>query len=396
MDLTPFKNCLAHKHSLYISNEHKPYMPCCWFKPGVTASSYKEYQTKLSEIDITTGCRHCIEQESAGVQWSHRMLFKDPKELVIGVCFDNICNIKCITCSPYHSSQHINEWEKLDKFKNDAELKKYFVRIMEQGPSKLALIEDTIANSEFDKIRLEIFGGEPLINPVVIKFISWLVEKNYAPVTKLVITTNGTTSIQVIENSLEKFKQVTIQFSVDGITDTFELLRSGAVFDTMVNNVNYYRTLVKANPKYEYGFNFTLSWLNVTEFETFYHWLTANYQDVNSLHLTKLDGPLHYSIEMLPDDVRLQIVNNVKLDIPDSIQEFYPRSQFERLRDLFLDSVKFSSRDTTDHAVRLKNKALFENGKRAIEQLVKLRNCDIASLDKIYSMVDNSYRLNPD
>lgn len=332
-------------------------MPCCWFKPGVSASTYSEYQSKLSEIDIAAGCRHCIDQESAGATWSHRQLFKDVNELVIGVCFDNLCNIKCITCNPYYSSQHISEWEKLDKFNTRGLTKKYFNTMLDQGSSKLAMIEDTISNSSFNKLRLEIFGGEPLINPVVLKFIAWLAASDHADITELVITTNGTTSLTVIESELKNFKRVLIQFSVDGVDEAFDSMRYGADFDKMKVNVDYFRALTQLHNNLNYGFNFTLSWLNADSFLPYYNWLLLNYIDADSLHLTKLDRPEYYAVNLLPESRRDSLLS--------LLPQLAPNQQFQRLLDLYKESLQFTTNIDT---------ALLSQGINELKKLVTVRN----------------------
>jgi organic radical activating enzyme len=343
-------------------------MPCCWFKPGVDANTYSEYQTRLSEIDIAAGCKHCIDQEAAGATWSHRMLFKDPNELVIGVCFDNICNIKCVTCTPYHSSQHIEEWQALGKYQEYNVDKKYFVHIMKQGPSKLSLIEDTIKNSTFDKIRLEIFGGEPLINPVVYKFIDWLVFNGYAKKTKLVLTTNGTTNLVDIKDKLAEFDKVTVQFSVDGTGEVFDFLRFGAKFDTMKDNVDYFKEL-----GYEYGFNYTLSWMNVLAFTDFYNWALEHYPDAGTMHLTKLSGPKHYAVDLLPESIREHILSTL------SLKE--GSQQFQRIVNLYKESLQFSSPSNT---------ALLNKGIAEIKRLTTLRNTTLTSIEPILDLIEQN------
>ena len=52
MNIQPYKDCLAHKNSIYISNDDEPYKPCCWFKTGIKADSLADYRNKLSELDI--------------------------------------------------------------------------------------------------------------------------------------------------------------------------------------------------------------------------------------------------------------------------------------------------------------------------------------------------------
>lgn len=336
MDLTLYKNCLAHTNGVYISNEIAPYKPCCWFKTGIEATTAAEYKQKLAELDIEFNCSHCIKQESAGATWSHRQLFNKPREFVLGVCFDNICNLKCVTCSPTHTSKLIQEWEELDKFYGNYD-KRYFTRLSKQAPSKFEFIKQTLSTAEFDELRLEIFGGEPLINPTVFEFIDWLAEQPYAKNTILSITTNGTTYTDRIESYISCFRFVSIQLSIDGIKDSFEYLRYGADFAATEDVINrYYALLTTCAGSYTLGFNYTLSWMNAVHFEEFYNWTATNYPAIH-LHLTKVEGPAEYSVEVIPESARNQIV-------ADNLSKCtnIPSDQFKKLLQLYTESMTFT------------------------------------------------------
>jgi sulfatase maturation enzyme AslB (radical SAM superfamily) len=389
MDLTPFRNCLALKNSLYISNEDQSYKPCCWFKGGINAKTFNEYQVELNKLDLDKGCEHCIKQAEAGATWTHSNLFKDPTELVIGVCFDNICNIKCITCSPYHSSQHIAEWDKLGKFKKFNLDKKKFTKLMADGPEKLKLVEDTILSKQFDTLRLEIFGGEPLINPVVIDFIKWLTTKEYATKTNLVITTNGTTSLSVIEDYLQHFNRVTVQFSVDGIGEVFDTMRFGANFREAESNIKHFQQLAKHNTNFSFGFNYTLSWLNADKFVDFYNWVKDNFDDLQSLHLTKITGPRGLVVDLLPASISQSLLDEAdKLSIPLN-KEGFEREEFKQLVKLYKQSmITVTDLDATGF---LKNKNIVEIAIDEIKELFELRGCsvnDLPMIDKLHSFFE--------
>jgi len=342
MDINLYKNCLAHTNGVYIGNEIKPYKPCCWFKTGIAADNQADYQDKLSKLDIEYNCGHCIKQEEEGATWSHRQLFNNPKEFVLGVCFDNICNLKCVTCSPIHSSQLISEWASLDKFYGNYD-KKYFTRLTTQAPGKFEFIKSVLTTATFDTLRLEIFGGEPLINPTVFKFVDWLMLQPYAPNTILSITTNGTVYTDKIQFYIDKFKHITIQLSIDGVGDTFDYLRSNAVYaETLKIAQQYYALFVPAN-KFSLGINYTLSWMNSLHFAEFYNWTNDNFPNIH-LHLTKLEGPEYYSVNILSQSQRETIYNNVRKQI-DTISD---NPQFEKIKDLYRQSMLFDGRDTLD------------------------------------------------
>ena len=337
MDVTVYKNCLAHTNGVYISNEIAPYKPCCWFKTGIEAATSEEYKQKLSALDIEFNCSHCIKQEAAGASWSHRQLFNKPREFVLGVCFDNICNLKCVTCSPIHSSQLIQEWEELDKFYGNYD-KRYFTRLSKQAPSKLEFIKETLSTSKFDELRLEIFGGEPLINPTVFEFIDWLAEQPYAQNTTLSITTNGTTFTDKIEGYINSFRHVSIQLSIDGIGNTFEYLRYGADFAATKQVIDNYYALYVSNNNFNnflLGFNYTLSWMNAIHFAEFYNWTAKNYPTID-LYLTKVEGPEEYSVEVIPAAARAAILAT---NLAACINR--PSDRFDNIIKLYTESMTF-------------------------------------------------------
>jgi len=356
MDLTPFKNCLAHTNSIYISNEDEPYKPCCWFKAGIAANTVAEYREKLSSLDIATNCSHCIKQESSGATWSHRHLFNNPREFILGICFDNVCNLKCVTCSPMHSSQLIGEWDALGLYGPDKD-KKHFVRIGKQAPKKIDFITNVLNNTDFDILKIEIFGGEPLINPLIFKFIDWVSEQPYANQTTIHITTNSTTYTDKIDQYCQKFKIVALQLSLDGIENTFEYLRYGTVWNETVSTIQKYYDLAERQDNFTLSFNYTLSWMNSMHFVDFYNWAIDNFPKV-SLHLTKLEGPDLYNVDILSLGQREQLLKYTM----DKLSTKPKSIPFEKMLDLYKQSMLTKFHDSFDQAkfkrslIALKNK----------------------------------------
>lgn len=360
MNLQPFKDCLAHTNSIYISNESEPYKPCCWFQEGIAANTLSEYREKLSKLDIAHNCSHCIKQESSGATWSHRHLFNNPREFVLGVCFDNVCNLKCVTCSPIHSSQLIGEWEDLSLLNGKYD-KKYYIKLGKQAPSKIDFIKDVLNNSDFDILKLEIFGGEPLINPLIFKFIDWLTEQKYAKQTFLSITSNSTTYTEKLKEYTDKLYQVALQISIDGIEDTFEYLRYGTVWNETVDVINKYHSMVGNVSNFSLSFNYTLSWMNSMHFIDFYNWSQKNYPNIQ-LHLTKLEGPEIYSVNLLSIEQRRKLV-----DYSLSKLELKPISKsYEKLLDLYQQSMIFNNHDLFDQD-------MYNRGKIALQEKDNLR-----------------------
>ena len=362
MNLQPFKDCLAHTNSIYISNDDGPIRPCCWFDTGIKAQTVADYREQLAKLDIETNCKHCIKQEAGGATWSHRKLFNNPKEFVLGVCFDNICNLKCVTCSPVHSSQLINEWDELKLYGNGPD-KRYYTRISKQAPEKIEFIQDVLNHSEFDILRLEIFGGEPLINPNVFKFIDWITEQPFASNTILSVTSNSTIYSEKISEYASKFKNVSLQLSIDGIEDTFEYLRYGTVYEDTCKTTKAYYDLLEKHPNYTLGMNYTLSWMNALHFPEFFNWAQTNFPKMHT-HLTKLEGPYHYSVNILSLEQREKIVEYTMSLAHDPITP-----QFEKLLDLYKQSMLFKNNDSFD-------RIMFASGIQSLKNIDGLRQED--------------------
>ncbi len=369
MDLTPYKNCLAHKTSIYISNEDDPYKPCCWFKTGVNGNTLIEYKKNLAKLDIEYNCSHCIKQEQSGATWSHRHIFNKPREFILGICFDNICNLKCVTCSPTHSSQLINEWDILGLYGEDKG-KKHFVRIGKQAPKKIDFIMDVLNNNDFDTLKIEIFGGEPLINPLIFKFIDWVSEQKYADQTTIHITTNSTTYTTKIEDYCKKFRTMALQLSLDGIEDTFEYLRYGTVWSETVKTINKYYELAESKNNFALSFNYTLSWMNSMHFVHFYNWAIDNFPNVN-LHLTKLEGPDLYNVNLLSLTQREKLVTYTLENLSNKPQT----GPFNKLLDLYKQSMLTKYNDDFD-------RPKFLRSLKALKDKDELRSYDFTKVLK--------------
>ena len=302
MDLTPYKNCFAFKNAIHITNNTSaPYSPCCWYKNSVNATGWQDYQEKINQQDIETNCKHCIDQDVANIKSMRHNFSCD--ELVIGAFFDNVCNLKCVTCGPSNSTQWIKDY-KLYKPRQNI---KNWGKLQTYTPAKIDFIKTILAGAEFNNLRFELYGGEPLIGTVCLEFLDWLYQQPYADCTTIVMATNGTTYLPNFEKYIDKFK-CNIIFSVDGTGLEFEYLRTNAVFAHVQSVIDSYRTnlLLPHSDRVNLSFNYTLSWMNSLHFADFYNWATDRYPELN-VGITVLEGPPGFSINALTPQVRRKI-----------------------------------------------------------------------------------------
>lgn len=328
MDLTPYKSCLALSNSIFVANEEKPYRPCCWFKTYIDATDVTDYKNQLAEMDLEYNCDYCIQQDKGG-SYSYRQQFTKVDELIITASFDNICNLKCITCTPNNSTQILAERFKYEDKVDGAYTKKYFTEVVaKQAPKKIDFIKTTLANSTFDNLRFDILGGEPLINPAIFEFIDWLAEQPYAKQTTLNITTNGTTYTDKLIKYIDSFKTVGVQLSIDGVEDDFEYLRFGSTFENLEKVCDLFHALTEKYENFHMGCHYTLSWMNCLQFDEFFNWIQTKYPNVSDIYVSKLQTPTHYSIELLTLEMRTKVYNEVTKHLQTPINDIYKKTLF--------------------------------------------------------------------
>lgn len=360
MDLTPYKNCFAHKNAVYISTDREPYGPCCFFKKPVMAETWDDYQSQIQKVDIAEGCKYCIDMEAGGATWSHRLQYTNNfyhnenygRVFVAGVCFDNVCNLKCTTCGPANSSQWISDFTKLDKWKSKDQMK-YYLKMGDQAPKKVEFLKNLLATVQYDTFRLDIFGGEPSINPFIIDFIDWLANSEYSKKVMINVTTNGTRLFQKLIDYRPKFKSIMVQVSVDGIENHFEYLRYGGVWKEVSENVIAYNNLCKRYANFTVSLHYTLSWMNALHFADFYKWVYHNLPDIDALNLTKVISPPRYSVDMLSPENKKQIVDQVLNKINElDLSSFSPKRQqlYKHTQNLFVTSMNnYSAENYLNH-----------------------------------------------
>jgi hypothetical protein len=114
-------------------------------------------------------------------------------------------------------------------------------------------------------------------------------------------------------------------------------LRYGADFAATENVINrYYALLDTYHGSYTLSFNYTLSWMNAIHFEEFYNWAATNYPAIH-LHLTKVEGPAEYSVEVIPAAARAAILANNLAKCTNR-----PSDRFDNIIKLYTESMTFT------------------------------------------------------
>lgn len=322
MDLTPYKNCKAHKQWVYITNDEKPYRPCCYFKTNIDAKDINDFHDQLSKLDIKENCAYCINLEKNGNPYSQRKEAEDtiaPNEFRITVSFDNLCNFKCTYCAPNYSTEIANDSKTTQKL---------YKIISEQGPKKLEFIKTALDqytenydniekkqanNLDYPICNLNILGGEPLINPLVYEFLDWLTEQPYAKTVAVSFLTNGSTYDERIYEYSRHLRFMGLGFSIDGTDELFEFIRFNGKFSEVRANIDKYYML--QDNKFKINFQYALTWMNVLGFADWFNWIVTSYPNLDSnnlMHMNKLVFPEEQSVDLIPPKGKQIIIDIIE------------------------------------------------------------------------------------
>ena len=207
-------------------------------------------RTRLQMIagEIPTSCTKCFNEEAKGIrskrqwettEWAQRLdlqkLVKQTKadgtapvnipyfDLRLG----NLCQLKCVMCSPHDSSSWIKEWKlQYPQYKNEDLVKdqgwndQYDYNWYKKG-SFIESMKDQAKHIQ----ELYFAGGEPLLIPEHYKILEFLVEEGLASQVNLRYNSNGLELPDKLFRLWDHFKEVRFNFSIDAYAERNDYIR---------------------------------------------------------------------------------------------------------------------------------------------------------------------------
>lgn len=269
----PFIGMYATSYGLYA--------PCCSSKKFKfdspeqywNSEQLKSIRDKVNNNQWPDECSVCKQQTELGV-FSDRDLYDrlykqlDCSNNIAGpVIFDlrpgNRCNLKCRMCSPHGS-------DLIEKEVNDHTELSEFYSIENENKDSVDL-SDFIIDSQVK--WLKVLGGEPSIDPDVCNVLENLVSNKKTDM-MVMITTNATNYNNKFYSLLEKFKNVTVKFSIDGAGLSYEYIRTNAKWKKTSKNVE---KILSDNKYSKYIISPVLQPYNLPTFTDFLDWLLYLY-----------------------------------------------------------------------------------------------------------------------
>jgi MoaA/NifB/PqqE/SkfB family radical SAM enzyme len=243
--------------------------PCCLFPSDhfvKTKQDLDSWRKTINEVDSYSNpnCNDCNFLESTKVRNSRRELaFRIiPESASVGdpsfieLQLDTTCNGGCIICGPQLSSYWSQE-------------------LGIQAPKKKIDYFDSLTKLvDFNKANyIVLLGGEPFLTDIDEKLEKVIIDPSKVT---LQYTTNG--SIFPTDERMkiwEKFKNVLINVSIDGIGDRFEYIRYPLKWDKVEQN---FIKMVKIFPdNVKIKINHSVNILNLYYFDEFSNWFEQNF-----------------------------------------------------------------------------------------------------------------------
>ena len=310
--------CIRPFNSVVISTDGS-LRPCCMIKKekyNIKNTNIKEYWNNEYFLELREKflnnkkpkeCESCWNEEKNNLV-SHRLksnfeykaIFKNnytknlklikkdnlsfPEDIEISIT--NICNLKCQMCSGSESSKLLIE-------NNDLNFENHNQKNYNFNKKNYFKIEEIIKQ---DVKLLNLRGGEPLINKIIINLIQKLVDEEKAKNITLHITTNGTTCNDKILKLMSHFKNVRIMFSIEYVGKFNDYLRYPSNWEEIEKNILKFKSLKNV---YLY-INTIIQNLNILYLEPL---IEFAYKHNIFLNFRILKKPIYLELDNLPIDI---------------------------------------------------------------------------------------------
>ena len=224
----------------------------------VMIEDFQKYRDDLESGKWPSGCNQCKFAEEEGrsskrIQDLHMLAYQEYnpetgrredvqkfKTEPLNVALEylqlktgRLCNLECTICTPACSTSIATDHLKRGLI-DRATYKKYNDEI------QWSYDIESFKKMDSDYFRIDISGGEPLMNKVHMEWLDHLSKVQDVSKTELIYNTNGTQRPSEEEIQIwERFKGVKICFSIDSYGKKFEFLRVNAIWDEVLANMKW-------------------------------------------------------------------------------------------------------------------------------------------------------------
>jgi MoaA/NifB/PqqE/SkfB family radical SAM enzyme len=296
----------------------------------------RDTRLQMLQQEIPTSCTKCFEEERKGIvskrQWE-TVIWKERLDLdniisktrpdgslpvdipYFDLRLGNLCQLKCIMCSPHDSSSWIKDWKiQYPKYKT-FELQQdqqWDIRNRDYTWYQKGSFLDTMKGQANNIKELYFAGGEPLLIPEHYSILEFMVNSGAAKNCILRYNSNGLELPDKLFSLWENFKQVKFNFSIDAVGDKNDYIRYPSKWSQVVENLH---RLDNTPDNVVVNIACAVQLLNVLYIPELVEWkLSQNFKKVNlppygaglvGTHLVYL--PSYLNVRVLPKHLKLKV-----------------------------------------------------------------------------------------
>lgn len=291
--------CAAHTNNLEV-DQHGNAKPCCIFRGtwGNIQQLDQLEQTKQKFINnfsrSNQECQQCWEHEDLGFE-SKRQQFNHlideieytvlPPPKILEIKFSNLCNLACTTCGPFASSTWGTKL-KIIEIEN---------KFNKQGQQRVDYYLQLIQKHGYNKLNL--IGGEPTMDPHCQLLLDRLIELDLSKNIDIGLITNGQDISEFVSKYVDKFREMQISLSIDGMDSVYEYMRNPGTWMNILktlSNLGAIQKRLRRPEQMRVGITYTFSVLNQYHYGDFKRWVEQEshlYCNIIGLHANRVDFP---------------------------------------------------------------------------------------------------------
>jgi len=364
---------------------------------------YRNVREQVLNDEIIDGCEGCFELEALGKTSDRLDANKKFESIEVNVDAgnkfefpisfdlrnDNTCNLKCVVCGPFSSSQIAKEIEEnKDVYSYDDPHVVVANNIKGMNMHRKSYISphlDKLRNIDYP-LLFRFLGGEPSLIPEHTQLLDFLIETNKLDAS-LFVTTNLTNVKFDFYDKIDNFRDSFLHLSLDGVGKPVEYIRGPLDWQQWLRNFNKLRTKNILRLKEHRGYlgmgiiavASALNWYHLPEFIEFWINMTKEPDLKDTMHITFIPvHSSHASIENIPIEDRLPVI--------EKLTAFLDKEQKGEL------PIRF---DKLAHLIEVAKTTPYKHNPKFVEDLaIKdiIRNRNIKDyIPEVYELIKDEY-----
>ena len=222
----------------------------------------------------------------------------------------NLCNSGCVMCHPTASSKLERDYEKLHEVEEDLFKKYDRYESWTKDPAAMARFIESIKGIP-NLGYIHLLGGETLFDPAFYAICDALIDARMSHKITLGTTTNGTIYNDKIEKYSKMFKEFHLGISIETVTDLNDYIRWPSKIGSVLENIMKFKALRDQSKRLFVSLRITPNVFTMSEIDQLLKFMWENDLPAESCNI--LQDPKHLRIELMPDNIRRETIDRLKI-----------------------------------------------------------------------------------